>query len=344
MNPERWQRIQLLFEDALAQTEEARNDFIKSVCGEDPDLCDEVLSLIAAHDRTEKVETLPTAWLGSLAGPKPRIFAMGERVAGRYRIQRRLGRGGMGDVYEAWDDELSIPVALKTLHLVGGTEEAHKRLKLEGLLARSVWHPNVCRVYDLGQHMDDIGTTWFLTMELLRGRTLSNQLEKQGKLPIDSALRLAEQMAAALGAAHRAGVVHRDFKTGNVMIVRRDGDDHALVTDFGIARAASLRAIEEDHEGAGSLIGTPAYMAPEQVRGEEVGPAADIYALGIVLYEMVTGILPFTGDSAMEVAKRRLVEAAPSPRTLAPELDERWETVILRCLEREPRRRFARAE
>ena len=143
----------------------------------------------------------PTLWIGLLAGPEPPRFAAGDQVAHRYRVELLLGRGGMGEVYEAWDDELSIQVALKTLHLPGGTEEAHKRLKLEGILARSVWHPNVCRLYDLGRHGEGEGATWFLTMELLRGETLSKRLHDVGKLPLDRAQRFAEQMAAGLGAA-----------------------------------------------------------------------------------------------------------------------------------------------
>jgi tetratricopeptide (TPR) repeat protein len=345
MNSERWQKIQLLFEEALAQPGEARSAYLESACGGEAELRDEVASLVAAHEQSGSVAELPTAWLGVLAAPDDPMFAAGERIAGRYLIRRLLGRGGMGEVYEAWDEELSIPVALKTLHLAGGSEETHKRLKLEGLLARSVWHPNVCRLYDLGRHGEGKGATWFLTMELLRGETLAKRLRDQGRLSLDRALRFAEQMAAGLGAAHRAGVVHRDFKPGNVMLVSKDGGEQAIVADFGIARAVSPGAASgEPKPGSGPVIGTPAYMAPEQARGEEAGPAADIYALGIVLYEMVTGKLPFLGGSGTEMARRRLREGAPSPRSVVPELDERWEAVILRCLAREPSRRFVRAE
>jgi predicted ATPase/Tfp pilus assembly protein PilF len=271
-------------------------------------------------------------------GIAPKLVA-GELVAGRYLIKGLVGRGGMGEVYEAWDEELSIPVALKTLRLPAGSEEeALQHLRREGLLARSVSHPNVCRVYDLGRHGESQDALWFLTMEVLRGETLAERLRGAGRLPLEEVLPLAQQMAAGLGAAHQVGVVHRDFKPSNVMLVRVDAGEQAVVTDFGIARAGVEEAMETP------IIGTPAYMAPEQMRGEEVGPAADIYALGIVLYEMVTGTLPFGNGSAIEVAKRRLVEEAPSPRTIVPELDERWEAVILRCLAREPRRRFARAE
>ena len=346
MNSERWERIHLLFEEAVTQPDEVRRVFIDSACGDDHELRDEVVSLIAAHERSDEIEALPTVWMSAVGRPKGPGFATDDHVAGRYLIQRLLGRGGMGEVYEAWDEELSISVALKTLHLAGSTDEALKSLKLEGLLARSIWHPNVCRVYDLGRHGEGKGTVWFLTMELLRGETLSDRLQNAGRLPLDRVLRFAEEMAAGLGAAHRAGVVHRDFKTSNVMLVAKDGGaEQAVVTDFGTARTASRTALEEDGERASAMIiGTPAYMAPEQVVGGEVGPAADIYALGIVLYEMVTGVLPFTGSSALEVARRRLDAEPLSPRSVLPKLDDRWEAVILRCLARDPSRRFGRAE
>jgi len=279
------------------------------------------------------------------AGPGTSAFAAGERLANRYRIQRLLGRGGMGVVYEAVDEELSIPVALKTLGLdLVGDREALLRLKREVLLARSVAHPNVCRVYDLGRHDGRGGPVWFLSMELLRGETLRERMRSRGRLAAAEVLPLAEQMAAALGAAHRAGVVHRDFNSANVMLVHAAEADRVVVTDFGIARAlvASAAGPETALTGTG-LIGTFASMAPEQLRGEPVGPAADIYALGLVLYEMVTGTVPFPG-SVVEAASRRLNEDAPPPRRVARDLEPRWEAVILRCLAREPNRRFARAE
>jgi serine/threonine protein kinase len=228
----------------------------------------------------------------------------------------------MGEVYEAWDDELSIRVALKALHGIHDSRLDLHRLKLEGLMARSVWHPNVCRVYNVSHDGKDKATVWFLTMELLKGETLSRVLQKVGRLPLDRTLQLAEQMAAGLGAAHRAGVVHRDFKPSNVVLVNGDNGEQAMVTDFGTAQAPTGE--RRDPSGHGH----PAYMAPEQVRGEDVGPAADIYAFGVVLFEMVTGTLPFGGDSPIEVARRRLVADPPSPRSVVPGIDDRWEQAI----------------
>ena len=339
MSSELWQRIQLLFEEARAQPAVARRAFVESACSGDVQLRDEVLSLLAVLEQGGEVEELPSAWLDSMVELQASRFAAGESVAGRYLIRRLLGRGGMGEVYEAWDEELSIAVALKTLHIQAGNEALY-RLKREGLLARSVSHPNVCRVYDLGTRGEGKTAAWFLTMELLRGDTLEERLRASGRFSPAIALPLAQQMAAGLGAAHQAGVIHRDFKPGNVMLVTGDAGEQAVVTDFGIAGAGHAAA---GTDGDRQRFGTPVYMAPEQLRGEPVGPAADIYALGIVLYEMVTGTLPFTGDSAAEMAKHHL-EDVQSPRSVVPELDEIWESVILRCLDRDPRRRFRLAD
>ena len=338
MDAERWQRVQELVERALGQPPDARAAFLARACDDDPALRAEALSLLDACERSPEEPAPPSAWLQPLAAaPSPRL-AENATLANRYRLQSLLARGGMGEVYEAWDEVLSIPVALKTLHLAAGSDDAYRRLKLEGLLARAVWHPNVCRHYALERHRGPDGDLWFLTMELLRGETLTARLRADGRLRGARALAVATQVARGLGAAHQAGVVHRDLKPGNVMLVDADGERQAVVMDFGIALA----------DGAASdplaIVGTPAYMAPEQLRGEAVGPAADLYALGLVLYELVTGALPLPGDGSRAAAERRLREDPPSPRQLVPDLDERWESAILGCLQRDPERRFASAE
>ncbi len=341
MTPEQWQRLQLLFDSAMKLPASEQRAFALSACADDAAMLEELLSLLAAGAQGHETQASPSMWLDLLSGPGPIRFETGSIVSGRYRIDRLLGRGGMGDVYEAWDQELSIRVALKTLHHASDTDEGRRRLQLEGMLARAVWHPNVCRMYDLGLHQDGEEAIWFLTMELLPGRTLAEALAEERPFELARVQRLAEQMAAGLGAAHRSGVIHRDFKPANILLVEREDGEHAVVTDFGIAHAredASTSA-EPAH-----LFGTPAYMAPEQLRGESVGPAADIYALGLVLFEIVTGALPFAGAPASEASARRLTEDPPSPRELRPELDPRCEEAILRCLDRDASRRFARAE
>ncbi len=343
MTPEQWEQLHLLVEEAMELSEGQRLDFARCACGDDDAMRDELLSLLAACLRSPERQEPPTEWLGVLAGPSLPRFARDEQVAERYRIIRLLGRGGMGEVYEAWDQELSIPVALKVLPLTSDTADARRRLQLEGMLARSVWHPNVCRMYDLGCHAIDGREAWFHSMELLSGRTLADLLREEPALPIERALRLAKQMAAGLGAAHRAGVIHRDLKPSNVLLVERSDGEHAVITDFGIALAHGRESLDRA-EAPDLVFGTPPYMAPEQVLGDEVGPAADLYALGLVLFEMVTGALPWGSDPSIEAARHRATEAAPSPRALRPELDSRWEAALLRCLEREPDRRFSAAE
>jgi non-specific serine/threonine protein kinase len=257
----------------------------------------------------------------------------------------------MGEVYEAQDQVLLTHVALKTiLPQFGADPGALERFRREVLLARKASHPNVCRIYDLYATETSTGEPLhFLTMEFLEGETLHQRLSHQRRMSPSEVLPVLKQMAAALDAAHAEGVVHRDFKTSNVMLVpRKAGETHSaetrvVVTDFGIARALrSDSGTAEKVTGTG-LLGTPEYMAPEQVTGGEVGPAADIYALGLVLYEMLTGKTAFVGATPLETAFKRVNERPPPPKTTVPELAERWNAAVLRCLERDPIRRFATA-
>jgi tetratricopeptide (TPR) repeat protein len=265
----------------------------------------------------------------------------GQQVGDRYRIVRRLGRGGMGEVYEAEDGELGERVALKVLRPdVAQRPGAADRFRREIQVARRVTHPNVCRIFDLGLHRRGDGSELpFFTMELLPGETLAQLLRRRGRLSEGEALPIAEQMVAGLAAAHAAGIVHRDFKSANVMIVPAEGSrpQRAVVSDFGLARELE----KESTTQSASVLGTPDYMAPEQVEGQDVGPPADIYALGVVLYEMVCGVRPFSSESPLQTAVRRLSETPSSPRRHVPDLQPAWERTILRCLARLPERRFA---
>jgi serine/threonine protein kinase/TolB-like protein/DNA-directed RNA polymerase subunit RPC12/RpoP len=283
-----------------------------------------------------------------LGGP---VFSSGDLVSGRYRIVRFLAQGGMGEVYEAEDVELRQEVALKTVSAhIGGDPAAIDRFKREIALARRVTHPNVCRIFDLGQHVlppfpdgQSLPPLTFLTMELLRGETLSQLLRRRGRLSVEEALPLIEQMGAALDAAHRAQIVHRDFKSENVFLVPDAGGPRAVVTDFGVARGADASDRFAAQVTGLGIVGTPAYMAPEQVENKEITAAADLYALGIVIYEMVTGRLPFESPNPLTTAVKRLKEPPPPPHVLVPDLPAYWEKAILRCLEREPQGRFASA-
>src|SRR5687768_16876098 len=259
-------------------------------------------------------------------------FAIGSTIADRYRIDRFIAAGGMGEVYAARDLVLDGTVALKTLRPeLEGSTEAIERLRREIALARNVSNPHICRLHDVGQHDGRV----FLSMELLEGRTLA-ELVGDKPLAIDDVERIAAQLIAGLGALHRASIIHRDFKTSNVIVV---GDGaRAVITDFGLAR--SMAAGDSRLTLESGLLGTPAYMAPEQVEARAATQASDIYSLGVVLFELLTGKLPFDEDTAMATATARLQKEPPKPSSLRADVPARWDAIVLRCLEREPSARF----
>ncbi len=270
-------------------------------------------------------------------------------VAGRFGIVRFIARGGMGAVYEAEDVTLRTRVALKTiLPEFAADPNAMERFRREVLLARRITHFNVCRIFELYDTFDPAGDRLsFLTMELLHGETLAERLARTGPLATAELSVLLRQLADGLEAMHLQDVVHRDFKPANVFLVHRhDAAGHAplraVITDFGIARA--LHRAERDGDSSMTarvgFIGTPAYMAPEQLTGGTISPATDIYALGIVLYEALTGHTPFGGQTPMEAALKRLQQAAGPPSVFLPTLEPRWDAAVLRCLEKEPSARF----
>ena len=296
-----------------------------------------------AENRTAPV-TPPTPGPSGASTAVPRL-APGDHLANRYTVLRFVARGGMGEVYEVRDDTLRTRVALKTiLPEFSSDSEALERFRREVLLARRITHPNVCRIHDLSSGEVKGQALHFLTMEFLDGETLSRRLRSRGRMATDEVLPLLRQIAPALDAAHAEGVVHRDFKTSNVMLVTREGTTEVrpVITDFGIAHAHGAEL--EDAVTGSRAVGTPEYMAPEQVTGGAVGPAADVYALGIVLYEMLTGHTPFGGGTPFQVALRRVQERPRPPREAVPGLEPRWNEAVLRCLEVDPADRFARAQ
>ena len=273
------------------------------------------------------------------------IFSAGDLLVQRYRVLRFLGRGGMGEVYEAEDLELNERVAIKILSQdIASSPDALERFKREIQLARKVTHPNVCRTFDLIRQdaKEPVSRAAalplaFLTMELLEGETLSAALRRKGRFSPAEFLPIARQMAEGLAAIHRAGIVHQDFKPGNVMLVPAETGTRAIVSDFGLAQSTSL-ASRSSNQSSG---GTPDYMSPEQVTGSAPTPATDIFSYGVVLYEAITGRLPFPARSREEAARKRLTEAPVPPSRIVPDVPPDWERVILRCLARDPKDRYA---
>ena len=245
-------------------------------------------------------------------------------VGGRYRIVALLGRGGMGEVFRADDLDLGQSVALKFLPQSMTDEYMLERFRNEVRIARRISHPNVCRVYDIGQTEGQV----FLSMEYVDGEDLSSLLRRIGRLPSDKAIEIARKICAGVAAAHDKGVLHRDLKPANIML---DGRGEVLVMDFGLAGLA--------HEIEDVRSGTPAYMAPEQLAGKEVTARSDIYALGLVLYELFTGRPAFQGKSRDEILRNRRDSAISRPLSLVRDMDPAVERAILRCLQAEPENR-----
>ena len=254
---------------------------------------------------------------------------------GRYRIESLLGEGGMGAVYRAHDSELGRTVALKLVRPELATRpETMKRFKQELLLASKVSHKNILRIHDLG----DLDGVKFITMALVEGSDLSALIEKSGPLPVDRGLRFAKQLCAALDAAHNEGVVHRDLKPQNILI---DSTDTAYVSDFGLAKSLEPEATVMTRTG--QILGTPRYMSPEQVEAADIDHRSDLYSLGIIMYEMFTGEMPFLGESVMQLLYQRVNTPPIDPRRSHPELPEYLANIILKCLERDPARRYQSA-
>lgn len=252
---------------------------------------------------------------------------------GRYRIVRKLGAGGMANVYLAEDQELGRRVAIKILNERHANDEQFvARFRQEAKNAAALSHPNIVSIYDRGEAEG----TYYIAMEFLDGRSLKELIVGRGPAPIAVAVEYARQILSALRFAHRHGIVHRDIKPHNVLV---DGEGRVKVTDFGIARAGASQMTE-----AGSIVGTAQYLSPEQARGASVDQRSDLYSLGIVLYELLTGEAPFEGDTPVEIAMKHLSQVPAPPSALRPELPPELDMVVMRALAKEPDDRYQSAE
>lgn len=363
MNGDQWERAKEIFDAALKQAPGDRHRFVILACHDDPELLAEITGLLQADAEAGSFLDNSAPDLTSSGADivwnhcRTDVLPLGEVISGRFEIRRFVGQGGMGQVYEAKDIELGICVALKTIRPeISANGHALTRFKKEVQLTRLVTHPNVCRVFDLGRHVPRPGTDdkrsqpfAFLTMELLEGDTLSDLLRRKKRLLTTEALPITEQVAEGLAAAHRLGIVHRDIKPSNILLVPNGNETRAVITDFGLARTINPEKdlgagqLSKSVTGQGNAVGTLAYMAPEQLTGAAVTPATDIYAFGLVIYEIVTGVRPFDPTLPLGGVPRRLNHPPPSPRIHVPDLDLHWEAAILHCLQVDPGARFQNA-
>lgn len=321
MTATQWQRVKDVTADALECVAAKRAEFLAHACGDDPEVYSEALRLVSQSDTNDVFLADPPLRLKQfLQQPSTPYFSAGQVVAGRFEILQFLNRGGMGEVYSAMDLELKEKVALKTIHpAIASSPSVIERFKQEVRQARRISHTNICRVYDLFSDEGSSGKPiWFLTMQLLEGCTLAERLAEVGPLPLDRALPIIRDMVHALSAAHDLGIVHRDFKPNNLMLVRQaQGLERAVVTDFGLAQGMDSELRD--------VVGTPAYMAPEQAAGGATTPAADQFSLGLVICELLTGTIPTLDRTDAAAAKRELQSGCPVTGILSrPAFAERW--------------------
>jgi serine/threonine protein kinase len=261
-------------------------------------------------------------------------LSIGSTFAGRYQIIEELGRGGMGNVYKALDKELGERVALKLLKPeIASDDRMIERFRNELKFARKITHKNVCRMFDLSK----TEKTPYITMEYVSGEDLKSSLRRMGPLHVGKAIFIAKQVCEGLGEAHKLGVIHRDLKPQNIMI---DKQGYAHIMDFGIARSTKAKGVTT----SGMMIGTPDYMSPEQVEGKDVDQRADIYAMGVILYEMVTGSTPFHGDTAITIALKHTREKPRDPRELNDQIPVELSRMILKCMEKDKAKRYQKTE
>ncbi len=293
------------------------------------------------------IDTGATMGLAGTTGGLPggdATLTIGSSFANRFKVVEMLGRGGMGVVFRAKDNQLDEVVALKTLRsdVLSQDPTLLQRFKLEIKLARKITHKNVLRTHDFGEWAG----TPYISMEYLEGVTLKDLQKRKGALPLGVGLQIAKQMCHGLAAAHAEGVIHRDIKPQNMLIIPETGD--LKIMDFGIATVSNVKDENKPNDsgitGAGVVLGTPDYLPPELGRGQQADFRSDIYCMGVVLFELFCGRLPFTGESPMQIVVHHIQTPPPLPKSIKPNLPEDLQAIILRCLEKDPGKRFQTVE
>jgi len=275
-----------------------------------------------------KIQTLPDASGNSQI---PTTFMnVAAALESRFQILKELGRGGMGIVFQAYDKQLKEQVAIKILSpMLSHDSDALERLKREVSAARRIMHPNVIRIHDISE----TSGLHFVSMEFFQGTSLKEHIKKSGALSVMQAYNVASQICEGLEAAHRQGIIHRDLKSQNIII---NSFNQIKIIDFGLAHASHLEGLT----ATGLIMGTPEYMAPEQVAGKKVDERADLYSFGIILYELFTGKVPFTGESAIAIGFKQMKEDPLPPRQINPQLPVPVEHVILKAIQKDPLMRY----
>lgn len=342
MDSERWRRIGELFDGALEREGSERHAYLDEACAGDEGIRREVESLLSANDHASDFLTSPALVVAAQAvtGGSPESYV--GRHLGRYDVLAPIGVGGMGEVYLAQDRRLGRQVAIKRLAaLYTENPDALRRFKREAQVTSALNHPNIVTVYEV----EEFDEAHLIVMELVEGQTLRDLLDS-GPMEVVRAVEIALQVGSALMGAHVAGVVHRDIKPGNVMI-RRDG--YVKVLDFGLAKLrgpyplTGPAAERSSSSHPGRMLGTPGYMAPERLSGKEVDGRADLFSLGVVLFEMVAGRPPFGGATPSEVAVSILREVPPQLGTLRSGIPSELERIVARAMEKAPERRYGSA-
>ena len=342
MKTERWEKVIDLFQSALERAPEERAAFLDEACHDDEGMRREVESLLTSHERAENFIEVPAFKVAPELATNDSADALVGKLLGHYRIESLIGVGGMGEVYLARDERLGRKAALKLLPDSLTTDETQLgRFKNEARTASALNHPNILTVYEIGAE----GNVQFIATEFIEGVTLRTALAS-GRMSAQRALEIAVQVASALAAAHDAGVVHRDIKPENIML-RPDG--YVKVLDFGIAKLTDQRRASDDPKvettaelqtRPGLVLGTAHYMSPEQARGQKVDARSDIWSLGVVLYEIVTGSPPFRGETPSDCIAA-ILTAEPAPlSSMSPDVPGKLESILQKALRKNTDERY----